>query len=476
MGKVAIIGLGTAGPAAALNIVRRLPGWTVEIFDKAAKPSAVGAGIGFQPIGMTALKKLGLWDTIKQHGARIDGIHSTSNGRTVLDVAYSRYHSKLYGLGLHRGVLFESLLSACELEPYISLHFGVGVNDVKQTSNHVTLSTDVAEAPLGPFDLVILADGAHSHLRDKSGIPSWTRRYDYGALFSLIPDELNTFGNTLVQAHAGPGCHETLGFLPTGLPWGARSKADFTTTLYFNLRGDEWGAALGSGGYLGGESTEYLGQEPSTTQTNGPVNSWDPSRLQAWKDKCCRLMPQAADLVQKGISDSRQVAFARYSDSVVWRFHSGRVALLGDCAHAMSPQLGQGCNLALIDAEKLVDELVKNANKLTEITHDDCGATTSGTPLQAKIAAPPAIVPEALAAYTAARWKHIQFYAMQSRVLTPMFASRSKLLRSVRDAAMAKMCRAPGISTYVHQVLCGAQAPGVFGTIPESEWLGFLDD
>jgi hypothetical protein len=51
----------------------------------------VGAGIGIQPIGMTALHRLGLLGTAKRHGARIDGIRTaTAEGAPVLDVAYAR--------------------------------------------------------------------------------------------------------------------------------------------------------------------------------------------------------------------------------------------------------------------------------------------------------------------------------------------------------------------------------------------------
>ena len=52
--RVAVVGCGTAGPAAALNLSRRL-GWTVDMFDKAAVPAAVGAGIGAHPLLFTAL-------------------------------------------------------------------------------------------------------------------------------------------------------------------------------------------------------------------------------------------------------------------------------------------------------------------------------------------------------------------------------------------------------------------------------------
>ena len=50
--RVGIVGCGTAGPAAALNIARRLgPAWKIDLFDKAVTPAAVGAGIGVWVMG-----------------------------------------------------------------------------------------------------------------------------------------------------------------------------------------------------------------------------------------------------------------------------------------------------------------------------------------------------------------------------------------------------------------------------------------
>ena len=218
--RVAIVGSGTAGPAAALHLTRRLPQTTVSLFDKAKQPRAVGAGIGIQPIGLSALRKLELLSTIKRHGARVEGIKTTTRGGwPVLDVAYERFDKRLFGLGLHRGVLFEALHAQCEAAERVGCHFGVDICDIEQTGDTVTVRSAEGK-PFGPFDLLVIADGTASKLRPLLGIPSWFKQYSYGALFGLLPDEHRTFGRTLTQVHDGPGCHTTLGFLPTGVPWG----------------------------------------------------------------------------------------------------------------------------------------------------------------------------------------------------------------------------------------------------------------
>lgn len=48
---------------------------------------------------------------------------------------------------------------------------------------------------------------------------------------------------------------------------------------------------------------------------------------------------------------------AAYRDAIPQRWWRGRAALLGDAAHAMSPQLGQGVNMALVDALALAARL-----------------------------------------------------------------------------------------------------------------------
>jgi 2-polyprenyl-6-methoxyphenol hydroxylase-like FAD-dependent oxidoreductase len=78
--------------------------------------------------------------------------------------------------------------------------------------------------------------------------------------------------------------------------------------------------------------------------------------------------------------------------------------VIGDAAHGMSPQLGQGTNLALLDARVLAHSLASH-----------------GT------------IEMAFAEYSRLRRKHLRFYQLASRWLTPVFQSDSRVMVGLRD-------------------------------------------
>jgi 2-polyprenyl-6-methoxyphenol hydroxylase-like FAD-dependent oxidoreductase len=113
---------------------------------------------------------------------------------------------------------------------------------------------------------------------------------------------------------------------------------------------------------------------------------------------------------------------ARYLDVVMRDFHRGNVVFLGDAAHAMSPQLGQGANLALLDAAALADAL------------------RSG---------------EGVAGYTRRRRAHVRFYAFASRWMTPFFQSGRDRLALPRDTMMGPAARVPWIGRQMVRTMAG---------------------
>ena len=133
----------------------------------------------------------------------------------------------------------------------------------------------------------------------------------------------------------------------------------------------------------------------------------------AWKEQILRYEPDAAFVLDQ-IENVEQVLTAGYHDIVMSSWHTQRQVFIGDAAHAMSPQLGQGTNLALMDASAL------------------CAALREEVPLAV-----------ALERYSRTRRAQIDFYQFASRWLTPLFQSDLRALGPLRNALMNQACQLP---------------------------------
>ena len=125
--------------------------------------------------------------------------------------------------------------------------------------------------------------------------------------------------------------------------------------------------------------------------------------FEAWGARVVELEPKAAGLVdelrRRGGLDA--LIPAAYSDTWMPRISTEpSCVFLGDAAHACSPQLGQGANLALVDAWTLAESVAA------------CGADA----------------PAAVRRYDAARRWRLRFYQLNSRMLTPVFQSDSAVV------------------------------------------------
>jgi 2-polyprenyl-6-methoxyphenol hydroxylase-like FAD-dependent oxidoreductase len=376
--KVAVVGCGTAGPAAALFLHRA--GHDVTVFERVPDPSPVGAGILLQPTGMEVLGRLGLLDGVLARGARVERLHGvTAAGRPVLDLAYADLEPGLFGLGVLRGVLFDALFSA-----------------VRTDGIELRLGEEMTAEPAG-FDLVVAADGARSLLRGALAGPLVRRakRYPWGALWAIADDPGDAFAGVLAQVYRGT--REMVGFLPSGRPDGVAR-----VSMFWSIHEHD-------------------------------VAAWRRDGLGAWKDRVLALAPRAEPLLAQ-IAEPEQLLYAAYHDVVLRSPSAGRVVFLGDAGHAMSPQLGQGANLALVDADVLCRCLAAHP--------DDLGA--------------------ALAAFARARVDQLRYYAWASRLLTPMFQSRLGFLGPPRDALLHPIARIPYVRRQFLSSLAGTKT-GLIG-------------
>jgi len=394
--NIAIIGGGTAGAAAALYLAR--DGHRVVLHERVAAPEALGAGILIQPTGMAVLQDLGLLEGVLHKGARIHQLYGTSHtGRVVMDLQYTDWRASAFGLGLHRGVLFKALWRAMAAQN-IAVRSGVEVTAVEDSGAAVTLRSHAE--PLGTYDLAVIADGTRSALREALGIRHRTTPYPWGALWAIVPDPQEQFKGCLRQWYRRAG--QMLGVMPTGS--GPDNQVP-VVSLFWSLRADR-------------------------------LEAWRANGLAAWKRQVADLAPETRALLGH-IGRPEQLTWAGYSDVVMRRWHGGRVAVLGDCAHAMSPQLGQGANLALIDAQVLA------ANLRGLEAGADPGA--------------------ALAQYSRQRRGQVRYYQRASRWLTPVYQSDGRLIPLLRDGFMHLTCKLPLLRGQMLDTLAGVKAGMLFG-------------
>ncbi|MGA4321902.1 FAD-dependent oxidoreductase [Ectopseudomonas hydrolytica] len=369
------MGAGTAGLATAIFLARQ--GHAVRLLERVERLQPVGAGILLQPSGLAVLQRLGLLAECTALGAPVSRLYGTScQGRVILDTRYHDWQPGSFGLGIHRGVLMTALLNAAQ-RAGVQVETGVNVSRFEQASGHIRLLSQ--DQPLGDFAALILADGTRSALRAQMPVRQWSRPYPWGALWSMLPTAASTETGELRQWYRG--CREMFGLMPTGSTHQARDLP--LTSLFWSLPLSEHEA-------------------------------WRQAGLDAWKTRVRRLAGEAAEAYLQRIDDPQQLTLAAYADVRMQRWHAGRVLAIGDCAHAMSPQLGQGANMALVDAAALADALGEAADATQQAP--DWNATFTR--------------------YGDARRDHLRYYRQASRLLTPLFQSNSNTLAVLRDIAL----------------------------------------
>jgi 2-polyprenyl-6-methoxyphenol hydroxylase-like FAD-dependent oxidoreductase len=117
------------------------------------------------------------------------------------------------------------------------------------------------------------------------------------------------------------------------------------------------------------------------------------------------------------ITDHDQLTFARYRHRTHWPAAAGRLIHLGDSWHAASPQLGQGANMALLDAYALA-RAVEAGGEAAAIA----------------------------AMYVRQRAAHVRLFQLLTWAFTPVYQSDSRLLPLLRDwlaAPLSKLWPAP---------------------------------
>src|SRR5579864_8818914 len=162
-GRIAVIGGGIGGLAAALSLHRA--GFTVEVYEQAAELNEVGGGINMGPNAARILYRLGLGDALDRDAVRPLSAHVRrwDDGRTLQKAELNPISSELYGaphLTVHRADL-QWIIAAGLPQKHIHLgHCLTGLDDKGGGIEARFANGNRIEA-----DVLVGADGIHSTVR-----------------------------------------------------------------------------------------------------------------------------------------------------------------------------------------------------------------------------------------------------------------------------------------------------------------------
>ena len=402
--RVAVVGGGVAGCAAA--VLLRAQGHDVTLFEAVDDPRPVGAGLLLQPTGQSVLQRLDLLDHVLAHGAPVDRLFGdNARGRTVLNMSYRRFAPGCFGIGIQRGTLF-GLLWRRMVAAGTIVRLGTAVSGFVQSDDGVDV-TGIGGAPLGRFDALVLANGSFSTLRAGMAVPQSQKPFPWGALWAVLPAPPGFAPVELRQRFRS--AREMVGLMPVGRALDAPPGEPRGINFFWSL-------------------------------PLADIPRWRNDGLAAWKARVCALMPMCAPLLD-AITSPERLRVARYADVWMKQWHDGRVVAIGDAGHGMSPQLGQGANMALVDAYVLA-HAVRGALAPRD------GATDWAT---------------AFSRYSTERRAHLRFYQHSSVALTPLFQSHQRFAPAFRDLFFGLPGRLPWVHDQSVAALSGLKTGWLAG-------------
>jgi len=313
--RIAIVGAGIGGLAVA-SLLKRA-GHDVHVYEQAPRFARGGAGIQMAPNAVKVLRGLGLEERVRRTAFRSEVALSREwdTGEITGKLELGRAVEARYGapyLFMHRADLHEALASVVAPE---TLHLGMKLVGLEQDTRCVTLA--FSDGSRVRADMVIGADGVHSLVRETllgPEAPRFTGRVAYRTTFSAA--RLGTKRITPARTKWwGPDRHMVVYYVTAALDelyfvTSVPESADWMTPESWSAKGD-----------LTELRAAYAGFHPE---------------VQAVLEACPEVYKWA--LLER---------------DPLPRWSEGRVVLLGDACHPMTPYMAQGAASALEDAAVL---------------------------------------------------------------------------------------------------------------------------
>lgn len=359
--RILIIGCGVGGLTAAIAL--RRAGIDAELYEQADALREVGAGIGLASNALRAFDVLGLGSAIRSESvAGVQGSLRKPNGAVLVRIPIDEPSGGVGTVGvLHRAELLALLARQIDSD---RIHLGRTCISLEQDGDGVTARFQTGETAYG--DALVAADGLRSAIRNQVAGSRPVRYAGYTAWRSVVE------------------CGNTSG-LTMGETWG---------------RGRRFGIVPMSRGRVYWFATN-----------NAPERQRDPEGLT--KNTLAQMFRGWHEPIEALIEHADEASILRndiFDIDPLPQFVKGRVGLLGDAAHPMTPNLGQGACQAIEDAVVLAACLKKHGR-----------------------------VEPALHEYEKRRMPRTRDFVLRSRTFGVLAQWENPVMRAVRDASLRLM-------------------------------------